>query len=186
MTTETRINGVNVEQLTQTVEHIRNDPSLARFQFHTNTTWKGGARSETKIQRFYGAGQEDTSRSEPLKMAGDEPPVLLGDNTAPNAVEATLHALAACLTVGFVYNAAARGIEVRSLDFDIEGEMDLRGFLGLSEDVRPGYSTIQVRYKVDTNASGEDIEDLCRYTQETSPVMDMLRNPVSVNVDRVS
>lgn len=111
--------------------------------------------------------------------------MLLGTNQAPNAVEAVLHALASCLAVGFVYNAAAKGIEVRSLEFELEGEMDLHGFLGLSDEVRAGYSDIRVTYTVDCDADGETVDELCAYVQRTSPVMDILRNPVNVEVRRV-
>ena len=115
-------------------------------------------------------------------LQGDEPPVLLGTNTAPNAVEAMLHALASCLIVGFVYNAAARGITINALDFDLEGDLDLHAFLGLSETVRPGFSEIRVRYRVDADAPRETLEELGEYVQRTSPVLDIVRNPVPVSV----
>lgn len=175
-------NGIDVGRLGETIEHVRSDPSLGRFRFRAETTWEGGGRSRTKVQEFYGAGREDDSRDAPLEMVGDEPPVLLGQNAGPNAVETVLHALTSCLTVGFVYNAAAKGIEVRSLDFDIEGELDLRAFLGISDEVRPGYRDIEVRYRVDADAPREEIEALCDYVQKTSPVLDMLENPVPVRV----
>ncbi len=128
MTTQTvqQINGVDVEQLTATVGAIKENPSVAKFRFRAQTEWIEGGRSRTRIQSFYGAGQEDDSRAEPFILEGDEPPVLLGTNQAPNAVEAVLHALASCLSVGFVYNAAAQGITVESLDFDMEGAICMR------------------------------------------------------------
>jgi uncharacterized OsmC-like protein len=185
MTTATIKNGVNVDQLVQTVQAIQGQPDLAKFEFRAHTTWKGGGRSETAIQGFYGAGQEDSSRAEPLILTGDEPPVLLGQNAGANAVEAVLHALASCLSVGFVYNAAARGIEVRSLEFDLDGDLDLRAFLGLTEEVRPGYNNVRVRYRVDADAPRATLEELCEYVQRTSPVLDILRNPVPVDVELV-
>lgn len=183
--TTTLHNGVDVGQLMQTIEAIKGTPEIAQFRFRSHTAWTGGGQSKTEIQHFYGATQEDASRSEPFILVGDEPPVLLGSNAGPNAVEALLHALASCLTVGFVYNAAARGIEVRSLDFDLEGDIDLHGFLGLSNTVRPGYSGIRVRYRVDASASREELVELCNYVQQTSPVLDIVRNPVPVNVELV-
>ena len=183
MTTAQVRNGVDISQLTQTIEAIKEQPELAKFQFRAHTTWEEGGRSRTSISGFHGAGQEDTSRAQPFTLVGDEPPVLLGGNAGPNAVEVVLHALTSCLTVGFIYNAAAQGIEVRSMDYDIEGELDLRAFLGLSKDVRPGYNSITVRYRVDADAPREKLEELCEYVQATSPVMDMLRNPVPVNVE---
>jgi uncharacterized OsmC-like protein len=183
-TTQDTRNGVNVTQLVETIGAIQNDPTLATFRFRATNNWLGGGRSRTTIGGFWGAGQEDTSREASFTLDGDEPPVLLGQNVAPNAVEAVLHALASCLTVGFVYNAAAQGIEVRSLEFDLEGELDLHGFLGLSEQTRAGYQGITVSYRVDADATPEQIDDLCRYVQRTSPVLDIISNPVSVTVAR--
>ena len=180
------LNGVDVTQLTGTIDSIREDPAIARFRFRAHSDWTRGGHSRTTIQGFYGAGQEDDSRSEAFTLEGDEPPVLLGTNRAPNAVEAVLHALASCLAVGFAYNAAARGIRVESLGFDLEGDLDLHGFLGLSDEVRPGYDDIRVRYHVEADAPREQIEELCAYVQRTSPVLDMLRNPVPVAVELAS
>ncbi|HEY3527811.1 MAG TPA: OsmC family protein [Nocardioides sp.] len=170
-------NGVNITQLTQTVGAIQGEPSIAEFRFRATTSWQGGGRSRTEIGGFYGAGGEDTTRTAPFTLVGDEPPVLLGGNSGPNAVEVVLHSLTSCLTVGFVYNAAARGITVRSLDFDIEGELDLHAFLGLSDDTRPGYQHIAIEYHVDADVSDEQIDELCNYVQRTSPVLDIVRNP---------
>jgi uncharacterized OsmC-like protein len=180
------MNGVDVDQLTRTVQAVQENPALARFQFRAHNEWTRGAHSRTTIQSFYGTGQEDESRSEAFTLEGDEPPVLLGDNQAPNAVEAVLHALASCLAVGFVYNAAAQGIRVDSLDFDLEGDLDLQGFLGLSDEVRPGYEGIRLRYRVNADAPREKIEELCAYVQRTSPVLDILRNPVPVTIELAS
>jgi uncharacterized OsmC-like protein len=165
------------------VSAIQQNPDLARFQFRAHNEWIGGGHSRTTIQGFYGAGQEDTSRSRPFIVEGDEPPVLLGDNAAPNAVEAVLHALASCLAVGFIYNAAAQGINVESLSFDLEGDLDLHAFLGLSDQVRPGYENIRLTYRVKSDAPREKIVELCDYVQRTSPVMDIIRNPVPVAVN---
>lgn len=188
MTTETLqlTNGVDVNQLTETIEHIQENPALAQFRFRSTTEWIDGGHSRTQIKGFYGAGQEDTSRTESYVLEGDEPPVLLGSNKAPNAVETVLHALASCLAVGFIYNAAAQGITVDSLELDLEGEMDLHGFLGLSDQTRAGYRGITVNYRVETDAPDEKVDELCAYVQRTSPVMDILRNPVPVTVQRTS
>jgi uncharacterized OsmC-like protein len=181
-TTQTRRNGVDVDRLLGTISAVERDPSLARFTFRAETNWVGGGRSRTSIQGFYGAGQEDASREEPFVLEGDEPPVLLGGNSAPNAVEAVLHALTSCLTVGFVYSAAARGIEVEALELDVEGDLDLRPFLGLSDGLRPGFEGIDVRYRVRSDAPRERLVELCEYVQRTSPVLDILTNPVPVSV----
>jgi uncharacterized OsmC-like protein len=183
MSTQTMRNGINVTQLVDTIEAIKKQPDLAKFQFRAHTAWEDGGRCHTDIQGFYGAGQEDSSRQRAFTLVGDEPPVLLGGNAGPNAVEATLHALASCLSVGFVYNAAALGIEVTSLEFDLDGDLDLLGFLGISNEVRPGYSGIRVKYRVQADVPREKLEELSEYVQRTSPVLDIIRNPVPVTVE---
>jgi len=183
--TPTIRNGVNVSQLIDTIELIKKDPSLARFRFRTRTRWDQGGRCTTEIAGFYGAGTE-IARSRTHTLAGDEPPVLLGSDTAPNAVEAVLHALAACISVGYVYNAAARGIAIRSLRFDVEGELDLHAFLGLSEATRPGFERITFTATVEADAPRAQLEELCEYVQRTSPVLDIVRNPVPVSIRLVS
>ncbi|HSM72329.1 MAG TPA: OsmC family protein [Anaerolineales bacterium] len=182
---ENKLNGVNLDQLIGTVKAIQETPELARFQFRAHNEWINGGHSRTEIQGFYGANTEDVSRTEPFVLEGDEPPVLLGENHGPNAVEAVLHALASCLAVGFIYNAAVQGITVESLEFDIEGELDLHAFLGLSEDVRPGYGNIEIKYRVKADAPREKLIELCNYVKKTSPVLDIVRNPVPVNVSLV-
>lgn len=179
------VNGVNVDQLVQTVNLIKAKPDTAKFTFRVKSRWVSGGHSKTTIGGFYGAGQEDSSRKQPFILEGDEPPVLLGENHGPNAVEAVLHALASCLAVGFAYNAAAKGIKVESLEFDVAGDLDLHGFLGMSESTRPGYQNIKVDYRVKANAPREKLEELCEYVQKTSPVLDILKNPVSVSVNLV-
>ena len=159
-TTTTLANGVNVDQLVATINAIKANPSLAQFKFRAETEWVDGGHSRTTIQGFYGAGQEDVSRARPF----------------------VLHALASCLSVGFIYNAAAQGIRVEALSFRLEGDIDLHGFLGLSGQVRPGYQGIRLSYQVKSDAPREKIEALCEYVQRTSPVLDIIRNPVPVTI----
>jgi uncharacterized OsmC-like protein len=186
MTTQTIRNRVNVDQLVGTIDAVKANPDLARFQFRATTEWQGGAQTRTAIQGFYGAGKEDTSRGKPFELTGDEPPVLLGANTGPNAVELVLTALASCLSVGFIYNASAQGIRVHSLEFSVEGDLDLHAFLGLGDRPRPGYENIRVHYRVKADAPREKLVELCNYVQKTSPVLDILRNPVPVSVEMES
>jgi uncharacterized OsmC-like protein len=183
--TPTMRNGVNVTQLVDTIELIKKDPSLARFRFRSRTRWDGGGRCATEITGFYGAGAE-VARARTHTLAGDEPPVLLGSDTAPNAVEAVLHALASCISVGYVYNAAARGIKIESLHFDAEGELDLQAFLGLSDSARPGFERITFTATVRADAPRAQLEELCEYVQRTSPVLDIIRNPVPVSIRLVA
>ncbi|HET8568008.1 MAG TPA: OsmC family protein [Candidatus Limnocylindria bacterium] len=180
-TAPTIANGVNVTQLIDTVGLIKAQPDIARFTFRAETRWEGGGRSRTRIDGYHGAGQE-LRHERAIELAGDEPPVLLGSDSAANAVEAVLHAVGSCLAVGFAYNAAARGIELEELRFRSEGDLDLHGFLGLSESVRPGFERIRFTVSVKANAPREAIEELCAYVQRTSPLLDIVRNPVPVTV----
>jgi len=176
------INGVNVDQLFGTIAAVKENADVALFKFRSSTEWINGGHCRTEIKDFYGATQEDTSRSEAIIIEGDEPGVLLGENHGANAVEAVLHGLASCLSVGVVYNASAMGIEIDSLSFSLEGEIDLHAFLGLSEDKRPGYKSISVTVYADTSAKPEQLAELIAYVKKTSPVLDIIANPVPVYI----
>jgi len=176
------VNGVDLDRLAGTVEHISADPTLARFQFRARNQWIDGGHNRTTIKGFYGAGHEDTSRTEPFVVDADEPPVLLGENQAPNAPEYQLHALAACLTGTIVFHAAARGIALDGLECTIEGDVDLRGFLGLDETVRPGYQQIRVAFKATGDFDDDQLAELAQLTRY-SPVRDIVSNPVPVAID---
>ena len=176
-------NGVNVDQLMGTIEAVKKDPDIARFQFRAKSRWISGGHCRTEIKGFFGGGQEDASRTRPFILEGDEPAILLGEDHGVNAVEAVLHALASCLSVGFVYNASAMGISVESLEFTLEGNLDLHGFLALSETTRPGYEEIKVNCRIKADAPREKLEALCAHVQKTSPVLDILRKPVPVTLN---
>ena len=176
------VNGVDVDGLHGTVEHISAQPALARFQFRARNLWVDGGHNRTTIKEFYGAGREDDSRTEPFVLDADEPPVLLGENRAPNAPEYLLHALAACLTGTIVYHAAARGIALDGLEATIEGDVDLHGFLGLDETVRPGFQGIRVSFKVTGDLDDDQVAELASLTRY-SPVRDIVSNPVPVAID---
>ena len=176
-------NGINIDQLVNTINAVKSDPDIAKFQFRAQTKWVSGGHCRTEIKNFYGAKAEDTSRTRSFVIEADEPPILLGKNQGANAVEAVLHALASCLCVGFVYNASARDISIESLSFSLEGSLDLHAFLGMSETIRPGYEGIKVKCRVKADAPKEKLAELCAYVQKTSPVFDMLCNPVPVSVE---
>ena len=174
-------NGIDVGQLRSTIEAIEEDPQLGSFTFRASSQWQDGTYNVGEIGKFVHGGQEDESRTSGFRLEGDEPPVLLGTNRAPNAVELLLQALGFCYAVGYVANAAARGIDVTAMDYDVEGDVDVRSFLGL-EGPRAGFTEIRVTGRVTSpNASDEQLQDLCRYVQDTSPVRDCLANPVPVS-----
>jgi len=181
MSTVTVRNGIDVDQLVGTIDAIKEDPSLGVFTFRARSTWQEGTHNVGEIAGFTHAGSEDQSRAAPFVLQGDEPPVLLGANNGPNAVELLLQALAFCYAVGYAANAAARGIELTSMDYEVEGDLDVRPFLGL-DGPRPGFTAIRARARVSSpNATAEQLEELCRYVQETSPVRDCLANPIPID-----
>lgn len=176
------INGVDVNRLGETVNAIQQNPSLATSQFRATNRWINGGHNRSTIQSFYSAGQEDTTRTKPFVLDADEPPVLLGQDQGANPVEYVLHALAACLTTGLVYHAAARGIRIESVESTLEGDLDLRGFLGLSDQVRRGYKEIRVHFSIKSDAPAEQLKELTKF----SPVHDIISNPVPVAISIVT
>jgi uncharacterized OsmC-like protein len=137
-------NGVNTEQMFGTLDAIKAQPELAPFQFRATNRWIGGAHNRSTIKGFWGAGQEDSSRERAFTIDAGEPAVLLGFDTGPNPAEYLLHALAACLTTSLVYVAAARGVRLTEVESTLEGDMDVRGALGLDDDHRNGFERIRV------------------------------------------
>lgn len=172
------INGVDVERMGRTVQAVQQNPSLASYQFRAANRWIDGGHNRSTIQSFYGAGQEDSIRTKPFMLDADEPPALFGKDQGANPVEYVLHALAACLTTSLVYHAAARGITVESVESKLEGDLDLRGFLGISSQVRRGYQSVRVNFTIKSDASAEQVEELTKF----SPVYDILSNPVPVSI----
>jgi uncharacterized OsmC-like protein len=178
VTTHT-LNGVDTSRLNETVQAVQGNPELAKFQFRARNTWVTGGQNCSTIQEFYGAGAEDTTRTKPFMLEADEPPVLLGRDLGANPVEYVLHALAACLTTSMVYHAAARGIAVESVKSTLEGDLDLRGFLGLDPSVRKGYQGIRVSFDIQSSATPEQLAELTKF----SPVHDIVSNAVPVSIE---
>ncbi|MHC4443751.1 MAG: OsmC family protein [Planctomycetota bacterium] len=172
------INGVDVEQLKKIITAIRENPPLAEFLFRARNIWLGGSRNRSTIKDFYGCGEEDTTRTKPYILENDEPKVMLGEDEAPNPVEFVLHALAGCLTTTLVCHGASRGIEIESIESSLEGDIDIQGFLGLSDEVPRGYKAIQVKLRVKSDAPVEKLAELSKY----SPVYHTISNPVPVEV----
>ncbi|GLH68576.1 osmotically inducible protein C [Geothrix rubra] len=174
-------NGVNVEDLNAMVAQVEAKPDLGRFTFRSRAKWINRAHSQSTFDSLYGAGQEH-KRAAPLFMEGDEPAALLGTDLAPSAGEAALHALSSCLSVTYAYTAAAMGIEITSLSFDLEADTDLRGFLELDKDIRPGLSQIRVKVNLACNGTPEQVKALHEQVRRTSPIYDTFRNPVDIKM----
>lgn len=182
MTTKTTLNGVDVDQLASTIDAIKKTPSLAKFNFRATNTWIDGGHNRTTVKGFYGAGAEVTTRKTPFVLDNDEPRVLLGKDQGANPVENVLHALAGCMTTSLVYHAAAQGIRIDEVESQLEGDLDLHGFLGLSDEIRNGYDNIRVKFRIKADAPREKLEELCRIAQNRSPVFDIVTNPVAISV----
>ena len=181
-----KLNGLDTTQMAGTIEAIQQQPALARFEFRNRNQWVDGGENRSTIRGFYGAGQEDSSRTEPFEFVNGEPPVLLGNNEGANPVEFLLHALAGCVTTTFVLHATARGIRVDSISTEMEGEINLRGLLGLDDSVTPGYEQIRMRMDIKADCSDEELDELLAYTRDHSPVCETVCRPVIVVVERVN
>ena len=179
------VNGVNVDELFSTIDLIKQKPEIAKFKFRATNKWVGGTHNRATVKDFYGAGQEDDTR-ESMIFHMDEPPVLLGNNLGANPVEYLLVALSGCLTTSLIAHASAKGIPVKSVESRYEGDIDLRGFLGLSEDVKVGYQNIRVYFKIDADIPETQKEELVKLAQKYSPVFNTVFNqtPVSVQLER--
>lgn len=180
----TRVNGLNVADMTATVQALAENADLARFQFRARNTWIDGGTNRSRIRDFFGAGREDDSRQSDFEFTNGEPPVLLGNNEGANPVEFLLHALAGCVTTTFVLHATARGITIDELSTELDGDMDLRGLLGLDDSVSPGYERIRIRLTVKADCPDNVLDDLIAYAQAHSPVCNTVCRPVPVTVER--
>ncbi len=182
-TTEAIRNGVDTAALFGTLDAIKADPELARFQFRARNRWIDGAHNRTTIRDLYAAKQEDTSRADEFVLDAGEPAILLGSDTGPNPAEYLLHALAACLTTSIVYIAAARGVRLTEVESTLEGDMDVQGALGLSDDYRNGFERIRVSFRIAGDAPEEKLRELAARAQQRSAVFDVVTNGVPVTVD---
>jgi uncharacterized OsmC-like protein len=185
-TAQVTVNGVAVDALSQTVEAIKATPSIAKFNFRIRNQWYDAAKNRSTVDDFYGAGQEQF-RKIPILLDADEPPVLLGTDSAANPVEYLLHALAACMTTSMVYHAAARGIHIDEIESSLEGDIDLNGFLELDKNVRNGFQGIRVKFKIKADVPDEQLQQIGLLAPGRSPVFDSLTNgvPVSVTTERM-
>lgn len=159
-------NGIDVPALKAFVDRVKNDPDQRTASFKVKTEWKGQTKTITTTSD-YGLGDKKFSRD--FQIHADEPHELLGRNTAPNPQELLMAALNACLSVGYAASAAAMGIQLEKLEIETEGQLDLRGFLGLDSTVKPGYEEIHYTVVVKSSAPQEKLEELHQSIMKTSP-----------------
>jgi uncharacterized OsmC-like protein len=176
-------NGVDTAALFATIDAVRAQPEAAAFQFRATNRWVSGTHSRGYVQGFFGVGAEDTSRVQPFVLDADHPKVLVGNDHGPTPVEYLLHGLAACLTAGLANIAAARKVDLRSVESTVEGDIDLQGILGLDPSVRNGFDAIRVSFRIDADATDDVIADLVQQSVASSAVYDLLTNGTTVTVD---
>jgi uncharacterized OsmC-like protein len=178
------MNGVDTPVLLATINAVGARPELAQFQFRARSRWVAGTHSRITVDDFAGAGGEHRHEA-PFVADADHPAVLVGGDNGPTPVEFLLQGLAACLTAGIGNIAAVRGIRLEEVESVVEGDIDLRGILGLSDEVRNGYSAIRARFRIRGDAPAEKLAALVAQSQARSAVFDVLTSgvPVSVEVD---
>src|ERR1700691_3128014 len=173
-------NGVNVQALLDAREVLRGAPEAAQFTWRASSKWENGVHSTTKIQNFFGLGEEQSHKTETVFDA-DHPAVFAADDNGITPIEFLLVGLASCLIGGVASVAQNRGIQLRSVEATVEGHHDIRGILG-DTDVRNGYNDIKVTFDIDADASQDEIEALVAQSQKRSAVFDALTNPTEVEV----
>ena len=171
------VNGIDLDALEESVEGIRRDPASGRVEFRVTTRWTGQTRSESLVESCRIGGEEIPRR---FKIVADEPNELLGTNSAPNPQELLMSALNACMTVGYVAQAALRGITLEDCRIETEGELDLRGFLGLDDQVPPGYRRICYTVHLEGDGTPEQYQEIHQAVMATSPNFFNLAQPVEL------
>ncbi len=174
-------NGVDVPTFFATINAVADQPELAKFQWRATNRWIGGTHSKTTIESFSGAGGEQ-SHSRAFEFDGDHPQVLVGGDNGPTPVEVLLHGLGSCLTAGIANIASARGVDLTSVEANIEGDMNLQGILGLSDEVRNGYQQIRVDFKIEGDAPPEKLQQIVEQSRARSAVFDVITNSVPVEI----
>jgi uncharacterized OsmC-like protein len=175
------LNGVDVPNLFATINVVKENPPLAKFQFRTRHRWLNGTHSRGTIETFSGAGGEHTHKKT-FTVDADHPAVLVGEDNAPLPVEYVLYALGACITGGIANIAAARGVTLTEVEASIEGDMDLRGILGLSPEVRNGYEGIRATFTIKGDAPAEKLREVVEQARARSAVFDIITNKVPVQI----
>lgn len=180
MTTVT--NGVNVQALLDARQVLEGAPEAAQFTWRASTTWQDGVHSETRIQQYFGLGEEQSHKRESVFQA-DHPETFAATDNGITPIEYLLVGLASCLTAGVASVAQNRGIQLRSVKATLEGAHDIRGILGADSDVRNGFNDITVTFEIDADASRQEIEALVAQSQKRSAVFDALSNPTDITVN---
>jgi uncharacterized OsmC-like protein len=175
-------NGVDTAALFATIGVVKGQPELAEFRFRARNRWVSGTHSRTEISTFHGAGQEQ-AHVRTFEYDADHPTVLVGKDNGPTPVEFLLIGIASCLTAGIGNIAAARGVTLHEVEATVEGDIDLRGILGLSDQVRNGYRQIRVSYRIAADAPAEKVREIVEQSRARSAVYDVLTNGVPVTVD---
>ncbi|HEY2433483.1 MAG TPA: OsmC family protein [Vicinamibacterales bacterium] len=175
-------NGVNVQALLDAREALKAAPAATKFMWKASSKWQNGTHSRTTIQGFHGLGQDQSHKRE-FAFDADHPEIFAANDNGVTPVEFLLVGLASCLTAGIAAVAQNRGIQIRSIEADVEGSMDIQGILGMDADVRNGYDGIKVKFKIDADASRQDIEALVAQSQKRSAVYDAIANPTNVTVE---
>jgi uncharacterized OsmC-like protein len=181
-TEKTANNGVNVDALFGAREALTKAPEAAQFKWRASCEWIKGTQSRSTVEGFYGLGAEQKHKSK-FTFDADHPEVFASEDTGATPVEIVLAGLASCLTAGIAAVAQARDIQLRSVKATLEAPMDIRGILGADPDVRNGFSGIKVSYKIDADASPDDIRALVAQSQKRSAVYDIITNPTNVTVE---
>lgn len=174
-----RLNGVDLQVLNETITAIQDDPELGQSTFRARNKWISGNHNRSTITGFY-AAKEEMKHKQPFELHADEPPILAGNDEAPNPVEHLLNALASCVTTSMVAHAAVRGIEIHELESELEGDINLNGFLGLDAKAPKGYTNIRITFKVKTD---EENRKKLRSLANFSPVYNTITNGATVDID---
>jgi uncharacterized OsmC-like protein len=181
-----RTNGVDTATLFATLDAVKGQPEIAKFQFRATNTWLGGTHSRSRFSGFHGAMQE-MEHKQVTEVDADHPAVLVGQDEGPTPVEYLLHGIAACLTAGLANIAAARGVDLTKVSSTVEGDIDLLGIFGMSDgSVRNGYRQIKVTFHVEGDADDATLRELVEQSRRRSAVYDALTQPTPVAIEVVT
>ncbi len=184
-TESTARNGVDTATLFATIDAVKAQNDIAKFQFRASNTWVNGTHSRSTLSGFYGAMQE-MEHKQPTVLDADHPAVLVGADNGPTPIEFLLHAIAACLTAGVANIAAARKVDLTKVTSTVEGDINLLGILGLSDSVRNGYEQIKVTFHIEGDADDETLRGLVEQSRKRSAVYDVVTNATPVVIDVVT